>query len=170
MPPLLFFLLIMLLLIAAIWLFFRFQIKGKQYDERQQQMRGRGYRCGFFSMLMFDAAYLVALAVYPELAEDAVLVLQIGLFLGLLVFVVYCIRKDAFLSLRQKSGSYLLLCLFVIICNLITPITRAVRHGEAVAEIFRAYPLNCLCGIDFALIAAALALHSYTGRKADDDE
>lgn len=71
--------------------------KGFDFDERQELERGRGFKYGFFTLLLYNL-----------LCGDVILTWCapfvghfIGVCLGLAVFGVYCIWKEAYASLSQ---------------------------------------------------------------------
>ena len=85
--------------------------KSSEYDERQQLVRGRGYRLAFFVGILF---MLVAMSfmVYQVDGEKTVepyLLVYFGLILQATVFHVYCLLNHAALPFSEKPG-------FSIVC------------------------------------------------------
>lgn len=78
--------------------------KSSEYDERQQLVRGRGYRLSFFVGILF---MLVAMSfmVYQVDGEKTVepyLLVYFGLMLQATVFHVYCLLNHAALPFSEK--------------------------------------------------------------------
>jgi len=90
----------------------RYCIKDRQkkelFDERQTLARLRGYKLGFFTMIIYDAIY----AFYSILVEKAILdtyaAMVLGIILGAAVFAVYAIWKDAYAALDKGRKNFLI--------------------------------------------------------------
>ena len=93
----------------------RGSLKGGEFDERQELLRGKIYRRAFLVTLLLLALYGCVVALYGRpVMEDGVAGLMIGL-LGIGFFAVTCVLRGAFFGVRQKPGMYLLisaLCVF----------------------------------------------------------
>ena len=76
-----------------------------KYDERQLLARGKAYRAGFFTVLIYELLYA-----FGDLMELRWTVpftgVMIGLFLGIAVFGVVAICQDAYLSLNEKPRGW----------------------------------------------------------------
>lgn len=72
-----------------------------RYDERQEVVRGRGFKYGFFTMLIYFAAETL-FGSFLELFADRSVISFIGLCLGVAVYAVYGIWKDAYISLNEN--------------------------------------------------------------------
>lgn len=95
-----------------------------EYDERQEAVRGRGFKYGYVSLVAYLAVYAL---------QDALEIywcrLGAGLFLGFLlsvtVFVIYCIYKDAYFRVSDRPGFYAVLCALLaaanLVCGLVVP-------------------------------------------------
>ena len=71
------------------------------YDERQLMAQGRAYMWGFFTIFTYTVLYpLVTMVAGRELMETDV-ALFLGIELGLAVFSVYCIWKDAYFDVHS---------------------------------------------------------------------
>ena len=82
-------------------LLFKKKVLDLHFDERQELARGKAFQYGFFTLAASLYAYGAA-----ELAVgrwcDTLAGVTICLALSLGVFAVTCIRRDAYLSLREK--------------------------------------------------------------------
>ena len=84
------------------------------YDERQLIIRGKAYQYGFFSIL----ATLIGFACIAEFigthSIDPILYIAIPMTVGLFVFAMYAIIKDAFLGMGDSNRMLVLyFCVFV---------------------------------------------------------
>lgn len=89
-----------------------------KYDERQELQRGRAFKYGFFTLLVYE---LLTGALYcdewPKWC-DALTFQCIGIGIALLVFVSYCIWKDAYMSLTEQPKKVGTLLAGAILLNL----------------------------------------------------
>ncbi len=148
----------------------KFSAKEKQqFDERQIIARLRGYKLGFFTMMIFNAAY----AIYAMMIEKPILNTDISMILSIvlggLVFSVYVIWKDAYAELHKGRKNFLLLFGAVGLLNLLSGI-RNLEDNAAIVESgsSQLYLLNffasILCGISFL----ALAIKGLSERKEEE--
>lgn len=77
------------------------QGKGCDFDERQELERGRGFKYGFFTLLLYNLLYGVTMIDESSAWCEPFVGYFIGACLGLAVFGVYCIWKEAYASLSQ---------------------------------------------------------------------
>lgn len=115
--------------VALVGFIIGFAVKKKQkapaeYDERQEAVRGRGFKYGYVALAAFLAVYILldALEVYWCHTGAGLL---LGIFISLTVFVVYCIYKDAYFTVSDRPGFYVIL--FAVLsavnlgCGLVVP-------------------------------------------------
>lgn len=76
-----------------------------QFDERQLIAQGKGYKLGFFVMVTAAFAVFIAEAILQRELLGAGDALVIDACLGTAVMSVYCIVKDAYISMRAVKGS-----------------------------------------------------------------
>ena len=109
-----------ILLVAAAFLLVRKMTKSEEtckYDERQELLRGKGYKYGFFCLMIYDfLAGALYIDGYPKWCDELVLNI-FGISIALLVFVSYCIWKDAYLALSEKPRQVCAFLLIAIIVN-----------------------------------------------------
>ena len=72
------------------------------YDERQELIRGRGYRLAFLTMAAYCGIMMIleisGVTVFMERAVE----LGLGVLIGLCVHVVYCIWKDGYYAMNEN--------------------------------------------------------------------
>lgn len=100
-----------LLVALAFWVVRRkMKMKPCEYDERQELLRGRGFKYAFFFLMIYEfiAGVMEMEDTFPWC--DSVVINSIGICLSLLVFVSYCIWEDAYISLTEKPVK---VCIFL---------------------------------------------------------
>lgn len=90
-----------LVVAGLVWMAKKKQGKGCDFDERQELERGRGFKYGFFTLLLYNLLYGATLIDETSAWCDPFVGYFIGACLGLTVFGVYCIWKEAYASLSQ---------------------------------------------------------------------
>lgn len=77
---------------------------GVDYDERQKQIRGNGFRLGFAVGIVWQMVLLVLIDLGKELPLDLSTLVFIGVVVQILVHHVYCLLNHAALPLSQNMG------------------------------------------------------------------
>lgn len=92
------------------------QSKKSNYDERQELIRGRGYKYGFLTILSLDAIFLI---LNGQVKVSSLLMIMIPLFAGVWVFSMYTIWNSAYFALDQnkvKLFSWIFVIVGVVNC------------------------------------------------------
>ena len=89
----------------------------KRYDERQLTLRAEGYKRGFFVTLLAEALGILLLEVEVIPPACASLAVFVALMAGVVTFAVFCIVKDVFLSMGDRSRNYLLLWGLIVVLD-----------------------------------------------------
>lgn len=72
------------------------------YDERQERIKGKAYKIGFFSLLGYIFVYgILSIAGLLHWIQPA-LGMFIGVFVSVTIFADYCILHDAFTCIHEK--------------------------------------------------------------------
>lgn len=141
-----------------------------RFDERQEIQRGKAYKVGFYTMLIYFAIYGCVLKSSDLFlpVEDAVGAF-IGIILGVSVFAIRCILSGAYFALNEKPGNFMLLFGICGGLNLFIAMTNddpLIRDGKLAA-----YPgINLLCGIFMLVLLAVLVVKWIcTGNEAENE-
>ena len=97
----------------------------KHYDEMQLKIRADGYRLGYTVTLiaLFAAIFLGEFGVLDGVMTQA-FADYAALMLGIAVFAVYCIWHEAFFSVSDKSGAYIVLCVLIVLLDGFSAVSR----------------------------------------------
>ena len=90
---------------VVIWLEKKFP--GREYDERQYEVRGKAYRLAFISGLLYYIPVIIWQMLQAETGEvfsDLYFILFLGIWIQLLLFSTYCIWNGAALPLSEKHA------------------------------------------------------------------
>lgn len=139
-----------------------------EFDERQNLVRGKGFKYGFFTLLAYDFLF----ACFDELTEssycDTVAGMVIGIALALIVWGVYCIWNDAYMSMSERPLTIYLLLGGVGGLNLLCGIMRGLQGEILIEGRLTGSAANLIIGIVFAvLLAVFVTKNGIDARNAD---
>jgi len=159
-----------LIVVALCFKYVKIRKKGSnfEYDERQQLARGNGFKYAYVTGIVYNCVLcLLTVTGIPIPVEQGVLIMM-GILLTVLVYAVYCIRHDAYVSLNENANR--LMIVFIILGGINTFIgVMHVVHGTMFEDgIFTFHGINLLCGI--FLLVVAVVLFAHTKLQAREEE
>ena len=141
-----------------------------EYDERQEAIRGRGYKYGFYTGLL----YMAFLTLWPltdiELPISDTVRAFVGIMLSASVMCVYSIWNDAYWGINNNITRYIVVFILATAINILVA-GRAISVGIMIEDgIVQAPAINLLCSIMFLIIAGVLFAKKYIINKEDSDD
>ncbi len=145
--------------------------KGK-YDERQELIRGRGYKYACFTLLALLLIYMAgdATGFIAKLPLTSTALIFTIIMCGTLVYAVYCIVNDAYLSMGTNLRNYTILILMVILLNGASAIMNFKIGAFEDGKLSTGPCMQVVCVIAFAIVLAALFIRKAQTDKEDEDE
>ena len=141
-----------------------------EYDERQLQARGNGFKYGFFTHILYSAV-LAACSVMEIKIPMANGMLEVfGIILAILVFAVYCIRKNAYISLNENVKKLTIVFLVIGVMNLIIGIMHVIDGTIVENGIITVNALNLFSGICMFFITIVVNLNNKEAADEMEDE
>ena len=120
--------------------------------------------------MLFSALYGLAVVILERpLMVDGLSAL-VAMFVGVVVFAVESIARDAFFTAKNRPKSYIILYAAVIFSQLVNAVGN-VREGGLVKDgvlTMRVLPL--VCAVVFAIILLAILVKAAQKPKEDEDE
>lgn len=141
-----------------------------EYDERQMLARGKAFRAGFFTILIYEAVYaMVDVAGIKWCAN--VTGIMLGLMLGITVFAIVAISKDAYMSMNERSTGWMIIWCVVIGLNLVCGLRQALE-GELIRDgMLTEEWMNWMCaGMFIAILISQLAHNRKLKREELEEE
>ena len=144
--------------------------KPGEFDERQELIRGRAYQHAFIAVMLFSALYGLAVVILERpLMVDGLSAL-IAMFVGVVVFAVESIARDAFFTAKNRPKSYIIMYAAVIFSQLVNAVGN-IREGGLVQDgVLTMKVLPIVCAAVFAIVLAAILVKAAQKPKEDDDE
>ena len=113
-----------LIIFAVVWKFSKKSMKGT-FDERQELVRGRGYKYASFTMLALLVLDLLleSFGAFETLPVTRMLAIFIMILAGVMVYALYCIKNDSYFGVGTDSRTYRAVMWIVIVCNAVSGFT-----------------------------------------------
>ena len=140
------------------------------YDERQKEIRGRGYRAGFYAFMLYELLFTIfgfcGISVPLEMYQIHLL----ALVFGGMVLTCYCIWHDAYWGLNNDRRRYYAVFAFLLVLNLLPVVLHAVK-GELFEDgvLNSLFPNLLVSGMMIVLGGVLLARH-FVGRRLEAEE
>ena len=130
----------------------------QNYDERQKVLRGKGAQYAFYTMMIQNFALFMLEAVDVYLPVSVGYALFLSTLIGIVVYEVYCIWKEAYFALNQKATALTVVFLVMGIANLLMGINAFVEGLAVQNNQLTIRSMNLFCGIMMLIICGALIL------------
>ncbi|MBQ9120710.1 MAG: hypothetical protein IJY09_11770 [Lachnospiraceae bacterium] len=166
---------IILLLVVALFMTKKGTGIRPQYDERQQQVRGIGYKYAFFTMMFYSFFYGFLELVLERRLADGMAAGFIGIAIGAGVYATYCIWKEGYISLNENYKRVCIVIAIVCIWNFGLGIG-SIEDGKLIENgVLTFRSINLICGILSIWILLQLFVkhcldaHKWKEEEAEDE-
>ena len=170
-------LLVMLIALLVYFIATKGTMEKFRFDERQEALRGRGFRLSFYVMLGYILWIFMVDTMGFIQPEYYTILYVLGLIIGVLVYAVYAIWNDCYFAMNEKRSTSIWIIAIVGIVNLIVGIVNSkifskVGNGAPFGIGISKTPLiNLAVAVMFIVIAVTMVLKKMSaGRSAADDE
>ena len=157
------------LLVVGFGLLVRFVFKTKhvkpEYDERQMMARGKAYKVGFFTLLIYGAICTVLQAIGLHWCEG-LLRETIGIVIGVGAFAVVAILNDAYIGFNENNRYTIGVMSLIGLLNLGSAIIGIITDGLWKDGKVTTTIVNLLISLLFFVILITYWLHK---KKARDE-
>ncbi len=162
------------LLVSGILFIILFKIVKKdsfircRYDERQQLVRGRGFKYGFFGCMIFGMIYILSDVGLKMQYMDTSMAVFLCIMIGAVIYVVYSIWNEAYFSLNENPKRITLLLTAVGVLNIVCSIYRIHEGLFENGVLTFINGSNLICGICILIILVVLIIKNCSDqRKAE---
>ena len=140
------------------------------YDERQKEIRGNGYRYGFYTLMIYDALLIALEMGEISLPVELYQLIFVGIVLAGMVLAGYTIWKGAYWGQNNNRRRYALIFLAIGLLNAI-PVIGAVKGGELIRDgKFQSPLLNLICLVMLVVLGVLLLLREFLDQKETGEE
>ena len=139
-----------------------------KYDERQLKVRGDGFKYGFFTEIGYCTVLcLLHIAEINLPVEEAVLWF-FGVILSVAIYAVYCIHKEAYLSLNESASRFRVVFGLIGAINIVIGVM-ACLHGEVIKNGVLTFKcLNLICGVFLLILGLVLTIHTKMAEREEE--
>lgn len=136
-----------------------------KYDERQQLVRGRGFKYGFFTLMIYDIFYGWGMDALDQQYIDDVTAMIFGVCLGVAVYASYCIWHEGYFSLNENPKRVLLVFGILAVLNFIIFAVQ-ILHGTVMEDgVITYHCVNLLSGVLFIFIFIVIFAKWFCNRR-----
>ena len=139
-----------------------------KYDERQLQARGDGFKYGFFTMIIFNGLLSLLYIADIEIPVEKEVLLILGVLIGTCVYAVYCIHKEAYISLNENASRLKICFILTGLLNLIIGLKHCFSGDIIENGILTFRSINLLCGIFLLFITVFLSVRVKESVREED--
>lgn len=125
-----------------------------KYDERQNQVRGWGFKYGFYTLIIYDMAYGMIDMVIEKPFIESYAAMFIGMMLAVSVYVAYCIKNEGYYALNENPKRVTIAFVILGVLNAAMGIWECVDGNMIEEGVLTARCTNLLCGLIFLVLAA----------------
>lgn len=158
-------------LFFVVWKFNKNKLKG-QFDERQELVRGRGYKYACFTLLGLVIIDLLieSLGAYETLPITRELALFIMIIVCIMVYALYCIKNDSYFGVGTDARTYRAVMWIVIVCNALSAFSGLREEAVVDGKLeFGPFASLIFCVV-FVIIMIALRIKSRNAAMEETDE
>lgn len=139
-----------------------------KYDERQDLIRGRGFKYAFFTLLIYNMVIPMLKICDVELPADSTALFMIGAVAAMLVYVIYAIWNEAYFSLNENPKAIMIAFALIGIINLTLGIIRMVDGTFLTDGKLTFNSINFMLGIVFVIIFITLAAKQICNKREEE--
>ena len=148
--------------------------KGKKpyYDERQELIRGRAFRYGFYAMIFWIAISMFAEFLFERTLFDRGAFAFITVIAGVGVNVVYSILSGSYFYVNMNRRKYIIILIAATVINFISSVAMIARGGIIVDGVLTYKCVNILVTILLVAVLAAIYIRDKAEKlveQRDDD-
>ncbi len=132
-------------------------------DERQILARGTAYKIAFYAILVWNAFGYILHSMKVLKGEWMGDVCFLGLLMGVMVYAIVCIIKDAYLGTAKNPGKVLLGLVIIGVLNFGLGISDYL-HSLPLKGDIHSYRYNLICGIMLLMVAAVQGIKMWYNR------
>ena len=145
------------------------EIKTK-YDERQQMVRGKGYKYSFWTMVALIVLCIVFEACEIDLPMQHSVLYFLIILISIMVHTTYCVFNDGYFGINNKPKQYYLSFVLIGLSNVIIGILNSI-DGRLISDGKLDTPaINLFCGLMFVMLGICIVIKNMISKEDVEDE
>lgn len=136
-----------------------------EYDERQSEIRGKGYQYGFWAEAIYFALLMLLDISEIKIPAENTVIFFGGIVFGVVVLYTYCIWNGAYFGLNNNQKQWTYFLSFFGLFNLAIGIMAYVRGYLVVDGVLTTSFVNVLCAVMMLLAVAIQSIKNMIDSK-----
>lgn len=140
-----------------------------KYDERQQLVRGKGFKYAFFTLMIYNflASIFVSFMMEKQYIENGALMIM-GILIGVFVYAAYCIWNEGYFSLNENPKRVLIAFGVLAAVNIGIGILNFFNGSSFVDGMLTIHCMNLFVGILFFMIFFVLVVKCICKQREEE--
>ena len=139
-----------------------------QFDERQELVRGRGFKYAFFGMLFWGVFLFMLEPLEITLPMSLGNASLLSIIIGATIYASYCIWNDGYFALNQRSGLIMAVLTIMGLINLLLGINAFVNSSVWTDGQLSMSTINLFCGIMMIIVCVTMLLKKFVKDRKDE--
>lgn len=139
----------------------------RKYDERQELIRGRGFKIAFYTVMTFNMLYAIAMIGFEKLPIEPSAVMMIIPIMGVGVYAWYCILNDGYFALNERVPQTVIVFSIIAVANLMIGINCLLDGGMIVDGVIKFECMNLVCAIFMLITVFVILIKQHRDKKED---
>ena len=148
------------------------KLNNNDFDERQELIRGKAYKYGFFTMVVLTLFLMAALEFSITLPVSTSLAIFITLLLSIDVYAVYSIINDAYFGVGTNKVRYCIFFVIIIVLNLVGGASNLNSMNSTGKNILLSFSdaSNLCVALAFIPVLVVMLVKIFKEKKEQNDE
>lgn len=146
----------------------------RKYDERQEVIRGRGFKRAFYTMVVLNILYGVTHIGFQDLPGHQQIipivpsaVVMFITLIGVGVYAWYCILNDGYFALNEKVPQTIIAFSLIALFNFLVGINNLL-DGEMIEDgIIQCTCINLVCAIFLLITVFVILIKQHRDKRED---
>ena len=139
----------------------------RKYDERQEAIRGRGFKLAFYTMIIMNMLYGFFQVACKELPIEPGAMVFIIIFMGVGVYAWYTILNDGYFALNERIPQTIVTFTIIGLANLLIGLNQ-IMNGDIIVDGVITYNcVNLVCGIFMLITVLVILIKQHKDKKED---
>ena len=139
----------------------------RDYDERQELVRGKGYKYGFLTMIIANIVLGYVSMFFQKPIMDTCFSMVLSVALGGLVNIHYCIWKEGYFSLNEKPKTFIIIMAIIAVWQYMT-FAGFLKTGVIVDGMITYRCTNLVMGVLLTFTLVDLLAKSISQKREED--
>ncbi len=139
----------------------------RKYDERQEAIRGRGFKIAFYTIITMNMLYGCFQLVCKNIPIEPGVVMFIIAIMGVGVYAWYCILNDGYFALNERIPQTLVAFTIIGIANLMIGLNHILDDSIIKDGVIGFECISIVCGIFMLITVLVILIKQHKDKRED---